>query len=732
MGPSVGKTFFCLDDESRKKVFYVTGKNVKYLRGKDEGLVPILFLGREGIPSEINSKIRERLTQEKLYVGEGWKTGLAFCYVNLNFLALGSCNALLEFLNEYSIPKNLIKGIFADGDVLSNLKVTQAYRLISENFKDCPIYVHPPEKIISLEGGLNFDKKSPDDWITEDFTVEQVFQNVQEINITLLESQLLTIVQKSTFSTTLKYKFSTQEKQKNLMVSQIREFFKSNAFFVPTTETFYLFDQNTFLWSVFTHMEATYFCLDKFRQYNVTFRVMGETVKTVAAACMKTQDAIQDIFYNTEYIGFQNGVFNLKTKVLESFKKEHYLMTRSKFDYVQLSTQSYKITQIAPTICKWISDRVFGSEIQTNVLIAILLSCILKIEYPERFLFITGHSATGKSTYFMLLVSLLSSDTVYTVSANDFTCDFGFEDLADGLRKSVIIFHDIGERVTANFVDILRTLISSTGETNLKRVRRKNKKTARLQFSGFICAASNKSPLTKVQSEGIQDRRLILIPFTRRIEPGNTQTYEELFPKHECQNLVSFAVNQNKKDIHKFCLMATQHPELRQIILNHYAENIGSDSDTIEKFIYSSVTYKPGSWCPYGFRDSSEGTLLNAFYIFIDQQSEDDPSFEKKIGYLENPESLLKYKLLPLIQLLFPEWKGIEERRRIFNGSKMIGLTNISIKMYGRPELNGLRNEKISGYFKECKKYPWWIIPEADVQETSADVQYKLESISFL
>ena len=57
--------------------------------------------------------------------------------------------------------------------------------------------------------------------------------------------------------------------------------------------------------------------------------------------------------------------------------------------------------------------------------------------------------------------------------------------------------------------------------------------------------------------------------------------------------------------------MATQHPELRGIILNHYSEN--TDSDVIEKFIHANISYIPEHWVPYGFRNSAEGTLLDAF-----------------------------------------------------------------------------------------------------------------------
>lgn len=133
------------------------------------------------------------------------------------------------------------------------------------------------------------------------------------------------------------------------------------------------------------------------------------------------------MYENSRYIGFQNEVFNQKTKILESFQKEHHLITKSPYAYHSFKNKK-NIYEITPTICQWISERVFGSEIQTNVLISILLSCILRIEYPERFLFINRHSATGKRTFFMVLASLISTETVYTISAEDFSCDFGFED----------------------------------------------------------------------------------------------------------------------------------------------------------------------------------------------------------------------------------------------------------------------------------------------------------------
>lgn len=130
-----------------------------------------------------------------------------------------------------------------------------------------------------------------------------------------------------------------------------------------------------------------------------------------------------------------------------------------------------KANEVAPKICAWLKDRVGGSEILTNVLMAVMFACILKIQNPQRFLFLTGLASTGKSTFFLLLVKLLSKAGIYVISADDFSCDFGLEDLADGIRKDLIIFHDIGSSVTQKFIDLLRTLVSSEGETDQKKVR---------------------------------------------------------------------------------------------------------------------------------------------------------------------------------------------------------------------------------------------------------------------
>lgn len=201
-------------------------------------------------------------------------------------------------------------------------------------------------------------------------------------------------------------------------------------------------------------------CLDEPRAYSTT----QNTIKGASSYVMYNYEDIRNLFNRPYLIPFRNGCWNMKTHSFQkNLQKTDYQCSSLPFDY--MGGAAKKVALVAPKICAWLKDRVSGSEILTNVLIAVMFACILKIQYPQRFLFLTGISSAGKSTFFLLLVKLLSEAGIYVISADDFSCDFGLEDLADGTRKDLIIFHDIGANVTSKFIDLLRTLVSSEGET---------------------------------------------------------------------------------------------------------------------------------------------------------------------------------------------------------------------------------------------------------------------------
>ena len=160
------------------------------------------------------------------------------------------------------------------------------------------------------------------------------------------------------------------------------------------------------------------------------------------------------------------------------------MLTTLPFYYIHLQ-KNLSPQHLAPNVFKWLSGRVSGSEIQVNILWAVIVACICQVQYPERLIFLPGYSSTGKSTYFQLITALMPKELVYAVSPEAFSSDFGLEDFSDGIPKRVIIFHDIGATVSESFINTIRTLVSSSGETANKVVRRKNKRNATMHFFRF-------------------------------------------------------------------------------------------------------------------------------------------------------------------------------------------------------------------------------------------------------
>lgn len=687
---------FCLDKESRNLV------DKKYLHKAGTGLTPTIFMVDIGVLQEINDEMRDHLATEGLAITEGWKGALALCKSNFHSCAIHGCQggtSLRQYLKDNKIPLESVKYVFGDTDLLWNFQVTEAYYKLSKMFKKSKIYVVPPKNILTKEGYLNLRKDSPDDWIEDGFTKEQVFERVTEVNIELvyqqLEKQHTQFYKVQTYE---KITNSPQQNLKNRLKEDLQAFFQTNVFFVPKTGDYYLFDENTCLWKIVDLDELAYFLIKKYSEYDLLFSTYQQIIKTVSSISSCEWEQIQSKFYNPHLLGFENGCWNFHKNIFENLHKEQYLLSFSPYKYVSQSKP--KLSQVAPKICKWLSDRVDGSEIQTNSLCAVLFSCICQIPYPERFLFLTGYSSTGKSTFFLLLTSLLAPEQIYTISAEDFACDFGLEDLTEGFLKSVIIFHDIGSRVNDSFINTLRTLVSSTGETSFKRVRRKHKKTSRMHFSGFVCAASNKSPFTSVQAEGIIDRRLILLPFNKRVANNHILKFEEMFPFEEREAFVSFATKVDPHSIRNFLLQVRDHPEIASLIQDHYAE--AGVTTLLQLFIENCVIYDPDNWVPYGIQNSLPETLSFSIKKWAGRLDVD--FVFNKINF--------RQQFLPLVHSMYPNWRNIQDKRDFFNQKKVWGVQGIKIDLHKADLHKALdipENINIPFNLREFQIQNWWI-----------------------
>nr|AYC64109.1 hypothetical protein [Johnson-sea-linkia profunda] len=221
-----------------------------------------------------------------------------------------------------------------------------------------------------------------------------------------------------------------------------------------------------------------------------------------------------------------------------------------------------------------------------------------------------------------------------------------------------------------------------------------------MQFSGFVCAASNKSPLTSVQAEGIIDRRLILLIFNKRIKDQDILDFEEIFPYEERKAFVSFATKVDPKTIRKFLLQVRTHPEIARLVEEHYAES--GVNTLLQIFIENFITYDSDNWISYGLLDSLPGPLSFSLQKWVDRM--DFGKFVFSISKIN-----LREAFLPLVHLKYPSWRDIEDKRRIFNNKKVWGIQGIRIDMNKVQELNFQENVNIPFYLRECERQNWWI-----------------------
>nr|AOP19034.1 hypothetical protein [Halimeda discoidea] len=694
---------FCLDTVSREKITANTGDNIKYLHKKDSGAQPVLFVNGLGIPSIINENIREKINSEGLVLCEGWKGALAVCGMGRHCLAMNGCyssKSVAAFLKEKKINPNAVQLILPDTDILWNLKVNTGYLHLVSLCPQASMYVYPPKNIVNDDGKLNFSKASPDDWITDDMV--DILKPLKQIDFYGVREQL--IHQKKNW-------FPQEVDSDSQLQKSLLEQFERNLFFVPNTALYYIYNDLKGIWDCVTLEMLTFIIVKDYGIKNISFTKVQQIIKMAATVSIVEPQFALQLFCNTSFLGFTNGTWDFEQKKLVLTVRDQFHLSLLPYSYQKVSGP---IKSLAPNILKWISERVSGSEIQLNTLWAIMLACILQIEYPERFLFLPGHSNTGKSTFFQLLTCLLPPDLIYAVSPEAFSSDFGLEDFADGKPKRVIIFHDIGGNVNESFINMLRTMVSSTGETTYKRVRRKNKQNATMYFSGFICAASNKSPFTQVQSEGIIDRRLILIPFNNRVKPQQIKSFEEMFPHQELENIVSFATQVNKTEIREFLLIVAQHPEMQQLIEEHYVDS--GATTLLDMFINQCIIYDPKNWVPYGDAQLE----YSLFFTFTNW-------FKDLATDLVNNVRLNEFKqqLLPLIQSKHPHWDGVVDKRRLTSdGRKIRGISGIQCMINYKTQQSFEEQSANTAPFEKYKITNWWISAEhiePEVEPTSSE-----------
>ena len=273
-----------------------------------------------------------------------------------------------------------------------------------------------------------------------------------------------------------------------------------------------------------------------------------------------------------------------------------------------------------------------------------LVLTVLDIRNPERFLFLAGYSATGKSTYLKLLQSLVPENKVYVTTSETLLSNFGLQDFT-GISKTLLICHDIGSTVSTAFVNLLRNLVSS-GE--VQNVQWKVERAAKMQFEGVVALTSNKNPFSHQQREVIADRRMLYVPFVNRVPPTQIQKFETMFSEQELQNFTAFAVQQDPHLILQFIRCINQDSFVRQGLLDSYKEN--KISLYLQNFIWDKISYVPKEWVLLGTADDDEyGTSLYSAYSLYTKDK--GLTVQHTLAF-----NNFRQEFLPLINSLYCSW----------------------------------------------------------------------------
>lgn len=414
-------------------------------------------------------------------------------------------------------------------------------------------------------------------------------------------------------------------------------------------------------------------------------------------------------------------MWDFKTSKLLPHDPQWYISGLLPFNFVEIDRSS-SLQTLCPRLCAWIVDRANKEEVYINILIGFLLLAVLDVRNPERFLFLSGYSATGKSTYLKLLQRLVPSNKAYvstseTISFEIISSNFGLQDFT-GISKTLLICHDIGSTVSSAFVNLLRNLVSS-GES--QNVQRKFERVAKMQFEGVVALASNKNPFTQQQREGIIDRRMAYVPFTNRVKTKSIQDFDTLFPPKELAYFASFAVQQDISLIVRFIRTVNEHYMVRQVLLESFKEN--PKSLHLQNFITRRTTFCNNMWVPLGAPEDTENFQngVSIYCAYLRYVHELGVPSRDIVNYTN-----FRQEFLPLLNRLQPQWEVFERRRlHPITGKRVFGLLNLQSTAQNSDE--GQNNEKDSLNLELFRETPFWVRPSSD--QTSDGRLLKLKNL---
>ncbi|PGS61460.1 DNA primase [Bacillus cereus] len=206
---------------------------------------------------------------------------------------------------------------------------------------------------------------------------------------------------------------------------------------------------------------------------------------------------------NSRYlIPVQNGVFNLKTKILEPFTADYVFTTKITTPYIE--------NPVNPVIdgwdvVSWMKSIACG-DVEIEKLLWQVLNDALNGNYSRRkSIFLIGEGNNGKGTFQELIMNLIGIKNIATLKVNEFDERFRLSVLEG---KTAVIGDDVPANVyiddSSNFNSVV------TGD--MVSVEFKNKPIYNTVFRCSVIQSTNGMPKFKNKTNGTI-RRIVIVPF---------------------------------------------------------------------------------------------------------------------------------------------------------------------------------------------------------------------------
>lgn len=329
---------------------------------------------------------------------------------------------------------------------------------------------------------------------------------------------------------------------------------------------------------------------------------------------------------NRDMVAVNNGLFNYKTKILESFDPSLVFLSKSRVNYNPAASNVVIHNADDGTdwdVESWV-DELSDDPGVVNLLWQVLGAIIRPlVNWDKSAWFYSESGNNGKGTLCELMRQLCGDGTYTSIPLSDFGKDFMLEPLT---HASAII---VDENDVGTYIDKAANLKAVvTGD--VIQINRKFKTPISYQFHGFMVQCLNEMPRIKDKSDSFY-RRQVFVPFTKCFTGK-----ERKYIKHDYLQ---------RQEVLEYVLYKVLHmdyyeldvPDICRTALEEYKDFV----DPIREFLKEYMDQFVWDLLPVAF-------LYDLYCAWYKQTNSGDRNIKSRPVFIKD--------LRILVQDLYPDW----------------------------------------------------------------------------